>query len=244
MHSLEQTMVAGAEAAKIGILCWETGQVPRGLQQLETLRGNSTNPASYDYPVRLHPVRGANVHTILENPDRAVLATMIADTRTMVSEGIKAITTSCGFNAIFQRELARAAGVPVLTSSLLQVPFVRLLYGPESEICIITANAGALGPAHLSSAGIANRDGLHVLGLEQCAEWNRMFAEPDAGIDLDLIEREVLGTALLALEAHPGIRAFVLECTDLPPYSEAIRRQSGLPVFDFITMVNYLHSAI
>jgi hypothetical protein len=45
------------------------------------------------------------------------------------------------------------------------------------------------------------------------------------------------------MQKHPGIRAFVLECTDLPPYSEAIRRRSGLPV-DFITMVDFLRSAI
>lgn len=237
-------MPAVIEAAKIGVLCWETGQVPRGLLQLEALPGNSTNPASYGYPVSFHPVRGANVHTILENPDPDVLQTMMADAAAMVSQGIKAITTSCGFNAIFQRELAQAAGVPVLTSSLLQVPFVRLLHGPRSEIGIITANARALGPQHLAAAGIARMDGLHILGLEQCPEWNRMFAEPNADIALELIEQEVLGTARRALEQHPGIRAFVLECTDLPPYSEAIRRESGLPVFDFITMVNYLHSAL
>ena len=71
-----------------------------------------------------------------------------------------------------------------------------------------------------------------------------MFTEPDAEVDLTVIEQEVLGAARRALEVHPGIRAFVLECTDLPPYSAAIRRQSGLPVFDFITLVNYVHSAI
>ncbi|MHB1201488.1 MAG: aspartate/glutamate racemase family protein [Polaromonas sp.] len=237
-------MISKIESAKIGILCWEKGQVPRGLLQLETLPGNSTNPASYEYAVRFHRVPGANAHTILENPDQAVLRTMIADARTMVSEGIKAISTSCGFNAIFQQELAGAAGVPVFTSSLLQVPFAQRICGPDGEICILTANAGALGLAHLTSAGIASTDGLHILGLEQCAQWNKMFAEPDAEIDLDVIEQEVLSTTLRALDAHPGIRAFVLECTDLPPYSAAIRRQSGLPVFDFITMVNYLHSAI
>ena len=218
--------------------------MPQGLLQLETLPGNSTNPASYDYDVRFHRVSGANAHTILEKPDLAVLRTMIADARMLVSQGAKAITTSCGFNAIFQRELAGGVGVPVFTSSLLQVPFARQIHGPQSEICVITANARALGCEHLKSVGIANADGLHIVGLEQCSEWNRMFTEPDAEVDLDVIEQEVLGTALHALKAHPGIRAFVLECTDLPPYSAAIRRQSGLPVFDFITMVNYLHSAI
>jgi len=237
-------MANESEAAKIGILCWETGQVPKGLQQLETLVGNSTNPASYRYPVRFNPVRGANVHTILENPDQTVLRTMIADAQAMASQGIKAITTSCGFNAIFQRELVANLDVPVFTSSLLQVPLARQIHGPASEICILTANAGALRAEHLTSVGIASMTGLHVLGLEQCREWNRMFAEPDAGIDLDVIEQEVLGTAIQALKEHPQIRAFVLECTDLPPYSAAIRRQSGLPVFDFISMVNYLHSVI
>ena len=237
-------MVNKSGSAKIGVLCWEKGQVPKGLQQLEALPGNSTNPASYEYSVRFHPVWGANVHTILENPDQNVLHTMISDARTMVSEGVRAITTSCGFNAIFQRELAGAAGVPVFTSSLLQVPFAQHICGPEGDICIITANAGALGLEHLTSVGIASTAGLHIVGLEHCAQWNRMFAEPEAEIDLEVIEQEVLGTALRALDEHPRIRAFVLECTDLPPYSAAIRRQSGLPVLDFITMVNYLHSAI
>jgi len=237
-------MVEQTESTKIAILCWEKGQVPKGLQQLESLVGNSTNPASYAYPVRLHPVLGANVHTILENPDQTVLQTMLADAKAMVSEGIRAITTSCGFNAIFQRELAQAAGVPVFTSSLLQVPLARQICAPESEICIITANASALSPKHLESVGISRMDKLQIIGLEQCAEWNRMFAEPDAEIDLDLIEQEVLGTVMKELDKHPGIRAFVLECTDLPPYSTAIRQQTRLPVFDFITMVNYLHSAI
>jgi hypothetical protein len=240
----ESIMKIKPDPAKIGILCWEAGQVPKGLLQLETLPGNSTNPESYEYAVRFHRVSGANVRTILEKPDQAVLRTMIADARMMVSEGIKAITTSCGFNAIFQRELARAVGVPVVTSSLLQVPFARQIHGPESEICIITANASALGLQHLKSVGIASTDGLHIVGLEQCAEWNRMFSEPDAEVDLDAIENEVLGTTSRTLDAHPGIRAFVLECTDLPPYSAAIRHQSGLPVFDFITMINYLHSSI
>ena len=149
-----------------------------------------------------------------------------------------------GFNAIFQQELAEAVSVPVFTSSLLQVPFARRIHGPKSEICILTANARALRPEHLSSVGITSTDGLHILGLEQCRDWMRMFAEPDAEIDLAVIEQEVLGTALRALEQHPGIRAFVLECTDLPPYAAAIRRHSGLPVFDFISMVNYLHSSL
>ena len=237
-------MTTQNNAPKIGILCWEIGHVPQGLMQLESLVGNSTNLASYNYPVRLHPVRGANVHTVLENPSREVLAQMIADAKAMAADGVKAITTSCGFNAIFQEELASALNIPVFTSSLLQVPIVQRMLGPQAEVCIVTANAGALRPEHLSAAGIQRTTGLHIVGLEQCTEWRRMFDEPEKDVDLALIEKEILSTCLAAQAAHPALRAFVLECTDLPPFSAAIRQQTGLPVFDFITMANYLEAAL
>lgn len=51
----------------IGILCWEAGCSPRGLAQLETLPGNSTNPETFDFAVRYCRVKGANIHTILES---------------------------------------------------------------------------------------------------------------------------------------------------------------------------------
>jgi hypothetical protein len=212
--------------------------------QLEALVGNSTNPVSYRYPVLLKPVTGANAETILVNPDPAVLRTMIKDAQAMVAGGIKAITTSCGFNAIFQRELVAALPVPVFTSSLLQVAWIRQMMPLDGEIAVLTANAGALRAEHLRAVGILNTEGLHILGLERCSEWQCIFDQPHEAIDLQKIEDEVLGVVAAALKVHPKIRAFVLECTDLPPYSEAIRQSSGLPVFDFITMINYLHSSL
>lgn len=44
---------------KIAILRWEEGLVPQGLMQLEELPGNSTNPKSYPFPVRMIHVPGA-----------------------------------------------------------------------------------------------------------------------------------------------------------------------------------------
>ncbi len=230
--------------AKIGVLCWEFGQVPRGLVQLESLVGNSTNPHSYAYPVHFHRVKGANTQTILVNPSQDVLRTMIEDARKLVDEGITAITTSCGFNAIFQQQLAAAVDVPVLSSSLMQVPLLQQALGPSAEICVITANASALRPEHFSAVGIQNTSAIHIVGLERSPEWNRIFSEPEADVNLDTIEREVVNAASSALRAHSRIRAFVLECTDLPPYSPLIRIATGLPVMDFITMIDQLHASL
>ncbi len=233
-----------AESPRIGILCWEAGQVPRGLVQLESLKGNSTNPESYPFPVRFCRVQGANIQTILENPDRNVLARMIDEARNMVSEGVRAISTSCGFNAIFQHELADGLDVPAFTSSLLQLPMVNRILGGKREIAVITAKKAALREDHFRAVGITPDMPVHVFGMEECPEWNKIFVAPDDDVDLEIIRQEVVDTAMKAIAERPGIGAFVLECTDLPPFAQPIREATGRPVFDFISLINHVSEAL
>ena len=93
---------------KIAILRWESGHVPQGLMQLEQLPGNSTNLASYPFPVKLVEVKGANTDTVILHPSQKLLEDMIQLAKELEKEGVRAITTSCGFNAIFQEALANA----------------------------------------------------------------------------------------------------------------------------------------
>ncbi|GAH12342.1 unnamed protein product, partial [marine sediment metagenome] len=44
----------------LGVLCWEESGSPKGLEQLESLTGNSTNPLTYPFPVLFKKVVGAN----------------------------------------------------------------------------------------------------------------------------------------------------------------------------------------
>lgn len=232
------------EPCRIGILCWEEGQVPRGLVQLETLPGNSTNPKSYAFPVRFNRIKGANIHTVLEDPSQDVLKNMIVESKRMISEGIEAITTSCGFNAIFQEELALSLDVPVFTSSLLQVPLVHKMLGPEKSIAVITAKKSALKVEHLRAVGITDGIRLNIIGMENSPEWNKIFTTPDDDVGLDVIAGEVISAAKEAVMRDKSIGAFVLECTDLPPFSDPIRKELDLPVFDFITMMEYVALSI
>lgn len=232
------------ERSRIAILCWEAGQVPRGLVQLETLQGNSTNPKSYPFPVRFNRIKGANIHTVLEDPSNEVLKNMIVESKKMISEGIEAITTSCGFNAIFQEELASALDVPVFTSSLLQVPMVHKMLGLEKSIAVITAKKSALKVEHLRAVGITDDIRLNILGMENSPEWNKIFTAPDDDVDLNVIACEVIGTAKEAVSMDKDIGVFVLECTDLPPFADQIKKELHLPVFDFITMMEYVARSI
>ena len=47
-----------------------------------------------------------------------------------------------------------------------------------------------------------------------------------------------------ALYSNPDVGAILLECSDLPPYARAIQSVSGLPVFDFNTMIDLVYHAV
>ena len=179
----------------IGILCWEEGCLPRGLAQLEKLPGNSINPKTFEFPVKYCRIKGANIHTILENPCRNVLQSMIDEARKMETQGIRAITTSCGFNAVFQRELAKCVSVPVFTSSLLQIPLVQNMLGKQQTIGVFTAKKAALTEKHLQSVGVKNQSSIHIEGLEACSEWNKIFSSPNEEIDIPTVEKNVINIA-------------------------------------------------
>ena len=229
---------------RIAILCWEAGHVPRGLMQLESLVGNSTNLDTYPFPVRICRIEGANVETVLENPSKVILGRMIDESKKLIGEGIRAITTSCGFNAIFQNELTATLSVPVFTSSLLQVPFVHKILSPGKRIAVITAKKAALREEHMRAAGIAPGISVDVYGMENSPEWNKIFTDPEGDIDLELVSKEVQETARAAIAERPDTGAIVLECTDLPPFAAALRETTNLPVFDFQTMMGYVARSV
>lgn len=226
--------------AKIAILRWEQGLVPEGLRQLEEMPGNSTNPATYPFPVKMVEVPGAGVETVITNPSQTLLADMIQIAKDLAEkDGIKAITTSCGFNAVFQRQLADALDIPVLTSSLLQVPFVHNLIGCDKTVGIITANKGSLTKEHMRACGISDDMKTKVFGLEEAHEWGKIFDKPDERFDVEVVEQEIINAAQKGIEENPSIGAIVLECTDLPPFAKKISEAVNLPVFDYTTMIGY-----
>jgi len=235
--------IASLKTPLIGILCWEEGCSPRGLVQLEKLPGNSTNPATFAFPVKYLRIKGANIHSILENPSQKILKAMIDESRRMEEQGIAAITTSCGFNAVFQKELADSVNIPVFTSSLMQIPLVQNMLGKQKTVGVMTAKKSALSQQHLENAGVNKEMPLVIQGLETCAEWNKIFSSPDADIDIPTVEKDVIQSACAMMELS-DIGAFVLECTDLPPFANAIRKATGRPVFDFVTLTNFVYQGI
>lgn len=226
----------------IGMLAWEGGE--HSLSQLEEIPGNIVHPDTFRYPIKLFRVKGANYRTVVEQPSQAVLAEMIKASKEMEAAGIKAITTSCGFNAIFQKELSNAVSVPVFSSSLMQVPMVSNMLKQGQNIGIITADKKHLTRAHLEAAGIASSIPVCIAGMEDTKEFIKARTVPDARVDSDKFIQEVVGVAKALASENQNLGAIVLECTDLPPAAAAIRKKLGVPVFDIITLMNMVHESV
>ncbi|MEW5724620.1 MAG: aspartate/glutamate racemase family protein [Thermodesulfobacteriota bacterium] len=220
----------------IGILMLRTS-FPR-------IPGDIGNASTFPFPVRYKVVEEATADKVL-NPegDPTLLAPFVRAARELEQEGVKAIFTSCGFLAIFHRELVDAVDIPVFSSSLLQVPTACAVIKKTRKVGILSASAGSLTPRHFAGVGLLDPPVL-VRGLEGAEEFNSVFIGGKPSLDVARCTREIVDAAKGLVGDHPEIGALVLECTNMAPFSHAIQAAVGLPVFDVVTMIRYAYSTL
>ncbi|BBO84636.1 aspartate/glutamate racemase family protein [Desulfosarcina ovata] len=206
--------------------------------------GNVGNATTFDFPVRYQVVKDASIDRLLNRRDPSLIDAFIAAARQLEADGVKAITGACGFMALFQREIAAAVSIPVFVSSLLQIPFMHQIAGPGRRIGIITANADVLTDAHFAAVGVTPDIPMAVASMQGRDEFREAVLEEKGTLDSDRMQAEVLAEAVALVDRYPDIGAMLLECSDLPPFAHAVQAATGRPVFDFITMIRYVKSAL
>jgi len=208
--------------------------------------GDLGNARSYRYPVAFETCAGADTTLVVEHRAAGLLGEVAAAGNRLVELGVRAVTTCCGFLALFQRELVERVPVPVATSSLLQVPQVLAMLPESSSVCVLTVNAAALSDEHLSAVGITaeQRKRVVLAGLEHTAHFYPMIIGEHRELDVVRAEAEVVGAATTAVAEYPDIGAFVFECTNLPPYADAVRAATDRPVWDALTLVDWLRAGV
>jgi hypothetical protein len=117
--------------------------------------GDIGNAFTFDFPVRYRLVPGATWDRFA-SADPTLLDPFLEGARMLEADGVRAITASCGFTALFQAELANTVSVPVFASSLVQVPMVRRMLRADQQVGILTAHAGHLTARHLEACGISD----------------------------------------------------------------------------------------
>lgn len=218
----------------IGILMLET-KVPR-------IPGDIGNATTWDFPVVYRIVKGASLTRVVKEADPKLIKPFIKAAQELEKLGVKAITTSCGFLAVFQKEMAEAVAIPVFTSSLIQVPLVYRMLKSCQKVGIITADSRSLSRRHLACVG-ADSVPTAIIGTEE-EEFSKVFLENETVLDVETARTNLVTIARRLINRNPEVGAIVLECTNMPPYAKYIQEMVNLPVFDVYTLTNMVYSAI
>ncbi|WP_111832846.1 aspartate/glutamate racemase family protein [Actinomadura madurae] len=224
----------GSHGVDIGVILMDT-DAPRAV-------GDVGNARTFDFPVGYTTAGGADTERVVEHNAAGLLDTFLAAGDELVSQGARAIGTSCGFVAIHQAQMAARSEALVATSALLQIPLVLQMLAPDDRLGVVTANARTLSGDHLKAVGIDETASkrLTMIGLEDTEHFYPVMVGGHGPLNLDIAEQEVLTAVRDGLAEDPAIKAIVLECTNLPPYAEAIRATTGLPVWDVTTLLRWL----
>jgi aspartate/glutamate racemase len=201
------------------------------------------NPKTFPFPVIYEKVEGAFPLRVVKERDEYLLPSFIEGAKALQRRGVKAITTSCGFLAIWQKEIASAVDIPVFTSSLLQVPWVYQITGRRGRIGILTVDASSLTEAHFKGVGAPGIP-MVVRGLNPEGEFYRVYIGNNPNIDVSKAGREMVAEVSALMNEHPDISGLVLECANMPVFGKAVRDVVKVPVFDIVTLTNYIWSSI
>ena len=219
---------------KIGILMLDTN-FPR-------IKGDIGNEETFSFPTVKKIVTGADTTKVVDLGDRGLLNNFIDACRELESLGVSAITTSCGFLAKFQRELADSVDIPVFTSSLIQAKYIEPLLKKDQTIGILTIKKSSLTEEHFKGVGIENIN--KVIYSMEGTSFEKTFMDTEIKYNKNKLQQDILEVATKMVTENSNIGAIICECTNMPPFSKAISDKLNIPVFDIVTLTNYIYSSI
>jgi len=200
--------------------------------------GDIDHPGSFAYDVFYRVVPGLTFGICQSGKlTPAVEKEFVEAVAWLVGKGVSGITGDCGFMMYFQQLARRNTTIPVFMSSLAQLPAVVCGFSKYELIGVMTANGETLRPMRnliKDECGVDPEERRFIMigcenvpGFEAVAEGGK--------VNVEYCTPGIVQLALQTIQVNPKIRCFLLECTELPPYSDAIRAATGLPVYDAIT---------
>jgi hypothetical protein len=203
--------------------------------------GTPGNPTTFSFPVCYESASGVTT-TALRQAVPAGLDSFLAAGRRLVERGAWAVAGNCGLMIVHQEAVARA--LPVLLSSLLQVPLISRMLGPGAAIGVLVSGANSLNAAHLELAAAGSDARMVLASLQGRPFFTAAVCDERGELDFEGVTAEVVEVARTLVREHPDVKALLFECVDLPPYAHAVQEAVGLPVFDITTLIGHFHAAL
>jgi hypothetical protein len=208
---------------------------PLGILVLDTafprIRGDIGCPDTFSFPVLLKAVACATVDKVVHRQSDALLPAFIAAGRDLAGAGCIGIATTCGFLARWQRELAAALPVAVMTSALLQLPLVERTLPRGRRAGVVTYSAADLSPDLLA-------------GVDPDGYFGRTIRDGASTLDRARMTEDTVAAAKRLLASHADVGAIVLECANMPPYRDAVASAVGLPVYDAAQSIRWFYAGL
>ena len=238
---LAKTAVSKVKAGCLGILRLDYDYPPAP--------GDIDSPLSYDYKVIYRVVPGLTFQMCQLNAlTPEVEHQLILAVEWLTARGVSGITGDCGFMMYLQERLRQheLTHVPVFMSALAQLPAVCCGYSAHEHIAIFTANSETLAPMKeliSDECGVdVQTERFIIVGCEDVPGFEAVARGEK--VDVAFVTPGMVAKARQVVQEHPEVRAILMECTEMPPYSDALRQATGLPVFDAITCCNFFMSGV
>ncbi|MHC4049414.1 aspartate/glutamate racemase family protein [Bradyrhizobium sp. 25ACV] len=205
--------------------------------------GSITNPSTFGFPVVVETVEGAWADVVIRG-DRALAPACIAAAQRLVERGAAVVSANCGFFIRHQAAVAASVNVPVALSSLLLVPTLLRQLPPAAKLAVVTADSTNFSEDLLGVANPADRARVVVGGIEGGKLLQNEMQRPPVPTEDAEIEADVAACVARLRAAHPEIAALLFECTAFPRITSAIRRFTGLPIYDITTLCRMTFASV
>lgn len=209
--------------------------------------GSVENATTFGYPVHYRSIPEASTDSVLQpGADEVILRALVEAAQELEAAGCRAIIGACGYFGNYQPQVRAAVNIPVFMSSLLQLPFILNSIDPAKKVAVLCADANVLPDADaLVHAGITDQSRLVISGggRPEVPEMDLVLNNA-GGYNPAELERELVAEAERLVAEDPSIGAILMECTLYPAHSRAVAQAVGLPVWDFVTMIDWVESAV
>lgn len=204
------------------------------------LPGNVANATTYSFPVLYREV-DFDIEELFSGSEK-IKEQVIDAAKYLEEQGVRAIIGACGYFAHFQEDVREAVDVPVFLSSLCQLPLIKTGISTGKKIAVFAASGDNIDDKLLSKVGTDSsrliiQDVGHMDSFAGIRYGSTRF-------DNDRLTKDLTNLAYDLVQKNPDIGAILLECSDLPPYAKAIQSVTGLPVFDFNTMIDMVYHSV
>jgi len=121
------------------------------------------------------------------------------------------------------------------------------IMAPAQTLGVLTYDSQRLTRAHVMNAGVHPKflARVHIAGAPAGGHLHRLVQQ-NAAYDHEAIESELIATAKRLVQEWPSMSAIVLECTQMPPFAEAIQAALGrsIQVYDVCSMANWFYGGL